>query len=421
MRNLRVCALGAALVSLVAGAPAGAVTVTGHPSDLWSEGVVEVRDSRGEANRLEITYRYRPASLTVRELGDARVVARGSCTARSAREVVCPDDDLRHVSISTAAGDDVVAHRGWLYELEVYVGSGDDSVRLADAKAHIAGGPGRDVLRGARGDDVIYGGRGRDRLYGRRGPDTLAGEGTRSFYGERGPRGPGADDILDGGRGRDFASWSERRTRVNVDLRRDAGGGPGERDALRSIEDASTGGGDDRLVGDAGRNGLFAGAGRDAIRGGAGDDELGPGAEGYAQGVGDSDFDALSCGSGRDRVDVPYGDPLPRGCELISAADSADLDDTWLHVQPRRRANGRLLFEAICPSANCRRRVVLEWRGREIARSRTVEFERRRHWIPLRLPRRLPSGLIRVRLEGEDQGYESPSWFRYRFGYRLRR
>ena len=131
----------------------------------------------------------------------------------------------------------------------------------------------------ARGDDVLRGGRGVDWLDGKRGDDRLYGNGAGDYLADtagtnRLDGGIGADvltsgsgnDAMEGGEGSDTASYVARGAGAShcADVTADlvagtASGAPFGSDTLTGIENVATGGGDDVLIGDAGRNTFYVG------------------------------------------------------------------------------------------------------------------------------------------------------------------
>ena len=197
------------------------------------------------------------------------------------------------VELFTGAGDDQVrAESGASMWVDASLGAGRD-VAVLEGQGTIWGEAGADRLRLRRSS------LGRARLEGGPGDDTLSGDGALSG-------GPGADvllggtrdnvlnpgsgwDRVDGGGGRDVLSYDDSAA-VRVNLPGAWASTAGGTARLRSIEDVSTGTGDDVLIGDRHANRLDGGAGRNLIYGGGGDDQL---ASPTAGG---------SCGSGHDTV-----------------------------------------------------------------------------------------------------------------------
>ncbi|QDZ03014.2 CHRD domain-containing protein [Nitratireductor mangrovi] len=175
-------------------------------------------------------------------------------------------------------GDDHL--RGWNGTDTLTGGDGNDTLFGDDGNDHLFGGAGNDSLSGWWGDDTLDGGDGDDGLFGGRGTDTLTGgDGDDTLGG-----GDGADTLY-GGDGTDTASFGSL-TGVTVNLET----GDAEGDTLFSIENVTSGSGDDELTGDAGANRLDGGAGADTLYGGDGADTL----------VGGDGADVLEGGGGND-------------------------------------------------------------------------------------------------------------------------
>ena len=156
-------------------------------------------------------------------------------------------------------------------------GSGNDLVVGTDADEHFSLGAGDDQVNAGGGADIADGGDGNDLLRGGAGRDVLVG-------------GPGSDTV----------TYDERTSGepIAVSLAAGTGGGPGEDDALSTIEDVVATPGPDSLTGDDGPNGLFGGGGRDDISGLGGDDRL----------FGGDARDTIDGGTGRDQLFGENGD-----------------------------------------------------------------------------------------------------------------
>ncbi len=222
-----------------------------------------------------------------------------------------------------------------------------------DEATVIDGGPDDDIISVfGRAPTRLIGGPGVDQVNGGPGPDSL----------EDGERSSGASrDVFNGGGGGDHVRYDRRTKRVVVDLRSGHGGQAGESDALISVEGASTGDGDDLLLGTDGDNGLSPGNGQNVVRGRGGDDHISGGrmADRIDAGDGDdritlSDFrsrgtgDRLRCGSGKDRVDsVGISDVLRDDCESFALSDSHLTD--WRVRSPLARIDDPfLIFDGCC-------------------------------------------------------------------------
>ena len=227
--------------------------------------------------------------------------------------------------------------------VDARLGDRDDALRVRSRRAvalRLAGGAGADRLLGGAGPDVLAGGQGPDVLAGGDGDDRLDG-------------GAG-DDAVDGGAGADGLSYAGRAGPVSLDLRTGAGtgGGRGERDAVRGVEQVTGGRGDDALrcppvactlAGGRGADALLGGAGPDTLGGGRGDDRMdgGPGK------------DALTAGAGADLlVGGPGGDTLAGGRE--DRARGGPGDDAVVARDARGgRGNDRLRYVEGMRSGPC--------------------------------------------------------------------
>jgi len=276
----------------------------------------------GEANR--VTAVADGKGERIRDDG-AELHAGAGCDPISPHEVFC---HAKGLSADLGDGNDsLTAQNG-----SVSGGTGNDILHVGGV---LRGGPGDDVLVGRAESDDIDGGGGQDILNGGGGNDDLTD-------GDDATTGVGPDRI-DGGRGIDQAAYAQRGGPLVVDLRRPGGqGGLGEDDTLTSIERVvdSLGPHPTTATGDGGPNelNLFAdrsiarGMGgndfliawsdrRDVLSGGAGNDLLEP------SGDAGSEPDALSCGPGRDEVDLSDAPAqlVPDDCEWVVDADDASL------------------------------------------------------------------------------------------------
>jgi hypothetical protein len=297
-RTGRATIAAAALLGL-ASAPAAQAAVVTLTYEEPIPGVVDsayslvVRAGAGELNRIGVA--SSPDAYFVADSG-ARLSPGSGCTSVTTSRVRC--------ATARAARDRSVF---------VDAGDGDDRVGMGA----LATGTATEV-RGGQGNDVIYGSGQHDLLYGGRGADgLLGGEGFDELDGGAG------DDVLHGGSGTDTASYESRRRPVSVDLARSTGGGRGESDSLREIEQVVGGRGADDLRGGSGADSLLGGAGeaRDRADGRAGGDVViayraigGPGNDSV-------DGRVPSCGSGLDTIyrgSHHAPGPFARGCEQVA-------------------------------------------------------------------------------------------------------
>ncbi len=186
---------------------------------------------------------------------------------------------------------------------------------IGPARCLIAGfenlttGTGHDSLTGTGGANNLDAGAGNDTLLGHLGNDTLDG-------------GLG-DDLIDGGGGVDtivFSLPSPTRIDVEVDLRQAAAQATGMgNDRLLSIENITTGRGDDTLSGNDGANRLDSGIGTDRLFGYGGNDTL----------LGGDQNDELTGGLGDDLLDGGAGIDMA----LFVGADAIRVDLTITTAQ----------------------------------------------------------------------------------------
>lgn len=197
------------------------------------------------------------------------------------------------------------------------VGSAAAALGFGTAAADsIAGGEVDDALKGFGGDDVLTGNGGDDWGFGGEGNDTLDG-------------GAG-NDFLDGGAGSDWVSFTGSvAASVNLGLTGAQNTGFGV-DRFASIENVSSGAGNDRLTGNDSANSLVAGDGNDVLFGMRGDDRLN-GARGNDRLNGRAGNDTLIGGAGADKFVFDTGlDPtnIDRIADFDVALDVIELKAT---------------------------------------------------------------------------------------------
>lgn len=160
--------------------------------------------------------------------------------------------------------------------LEVFLGSGDDSIDLSQiARAIVHGGDGddtmiggfrgdtlhgdggNDVLHGRDGQDVLNGGHGDDRLLGQAKSDRINGGGGHDYV-----AGQSGDDVLRGGAGNDILLGARGNDNIDGGSGDDTGRGGAGMDTMFG------GDGNDRLKGQGGRDQMGGGLGNDVIDGG---------------------------------------------------------------------------------------------------------------------------------------------------------
>lgn len=146
--------------------------------------------------------------------------------------------------------------------------SGNDTLWGGQGNDAAQGGTGLDTLHGEGGNDNLDGGDNNDVVYGGSGNDVVnGGSGNDTLHGEAG------NDTIIGGTGTDTAVYTTNAA-VQVNLGLGIAGGALGADTLSEIENVTTGGGADVVVGNSLANTLDAGAGADTISGGDGNDTL---------------------------------------------------------------------------------------------------------------------------------------------------
>ncbi|MDZ4094340.1 MAG: M10 family metallopeptidase [Paracoccaceae bacterium] len=207
-----------------------------------------------------------------------------------------------HDVLNGGAGDDTL-NGGAGFDTAVYRGSIGAVVNLATTTAqntgygrdvlisieHLTSGAGHDRLTGNERANRLIGGNGNDTLNGAEGNDTL--------------RGDFGNDVMNGGLGRDTALFIGTAA-VHADLSRTGAQTTGYgTDHLISIENVTSGSGNDRLTGNNLGNIFKSGAGNDILRGGGGSDRL----------IGEAGADRLLGGAGNDRLNGGTGNDMLNG------------------------------------------------------------------------------------------------------------
>lgn len=178
--------------------------------------------------------------------------------------------------IDGGAGNDVIST--W---------SGNDVVLGGEGNDFILAGSGNDLIAGEEGDDRLFGGDGHDVLMGGAGGDILLGGADNDYL-----NGGDGNDLIDGQTGVDTVHYAANTdNRINLKPRRSQDTGEGF-DRLVSVENISSYGGHDVLIGNTAGNVLDGGAGHDRLDGGRGDDTL----------IGGEGNDVLVGGAGQDRL-----------------------------------------------------------------------------------------------------------------------
>lgn len=232
----------------------------------------------------------------------------------------------RLIGTATCQGG-TIPEIGFSYRFNANGGAGDDTMDGTPGNDTMGGGPGNDVVRGLEGNDALSGATGTDTLDGGSGDDTFCCSST------------GSATII-GGPGIDSVTYSPTTARVGVTIGDDSNGdglvGITNDKVRGSVENVTSGSGNDALVGDGGDNGLFGNAGDDVLRGEGGADRVvgGDGADTLIGGAGvdvldggpgddtidarDGTRDVITCGPGADSLTLDLREPFPlfgSGCE----------------------------------------------------------------------------------------------------------
>ena len=354
--------------------PAGASAATvSRSSEFFSSGddvlvhTVTVEAAAGDVN--DVTLTAGPAFVEVRDAGVAPVAGSG-CAAAGPSTVRCSlpgSADLVRVEALVRLGDGndraLIGLGSATGGLVATVEGGDGSDAI-DSPGIIEGGAGNDTITGTAAGEGMSGGPGDDVLRGLGGRDQLVGDTEPQDGGGGAPEG---NDVIDGGDGRDLVFYGARSAPVTIDLPAGVAGGPGESDALVSIEDAVGGQAADTITGTEGPNQLDGLRGADVIRAAGGNDRVIGGSDVDA-GAGDDRLVAprgdFVCGSGRDRV-ADARRPLATDCELAQL-------DTRLTAGPRPQLRGGAVRVALRSTCGCRYRgpLTVKHSGKVLARGR---------------------------------------------------
>ncbi|MEM1256482.1 MAG: lectin-like protein [Cyanobacteria bacterium P01_H01_bin.21] len=180
--------------------------------------------------------------------------------------ILTPNDN-RNLNISLTRGNvhDARAGLQTFHNVErIVAGTGNDTLTGDDKANSLNGGSGNDLIYGREGDDTLIPGSGNDTVYGEAGNDTII---VYNFDG---------NDILDGGEGIDNLVLDPTDDRdLDVSLERgEVEDGQAGSQVLISIENVSTGRGNDVIRGDGADNHLSGDAGNDTVIGAKRDDSV---------------------------------------------------------------------------------------------------------------------------------------------------
>ena len=266
------------------------------------------------------------------------------------------------LNVFTGSGDNTVDLTGLdaggfssLGTVIVDGGDGDDLIIGSNTFAEsLLGGDGTDTILGQGGDDTVDGGDGNDSILGGTGADNIDGDDGQDTIdggadndsivagdGQDSVGGGGGNDSIDGGNGRDTIDGGAGDDTLNGQSGRDSlEGGAGNDSVLAGSGNDIANGGDgddsvngqggrDSIRGDAGDDTLIGDLGNDTIDGGQGNDILN-GNSGRDVLTGGADSDRILGGSGNDNIDAGQGDDTVRGHngnDTIRGGGGADLLD----------------------------------------------------------------------------------------------
>ncbi|NTS66850.1 VCBS repeat-containing protein, partial [Sphingomonas sp. HHU CXW] len=207
-------------------------------------------------------------TVTDNNTGDTRIIATGT-----GNDQFTGLGTASYVVDGGAGDDRIITDRG---NDRVTGGTGDDFIETGAGNDDVSGGDGNDTLVGGagEGDDFYDGGAGTDTV-----TYTSQGAGANLVINlVETDRSQGAGAVFPTGAPADIGARLQAiLVRNNLPVTTAVGyayGGAIGVDALRGIENVTSGGGDDVIVGNAGANTIDAGAGNDLVSGGAGNDVL---------------------------------------------------------------------------------------------------------------------------------------------------
>ena len=182
---------------------------------------------------------------------------------------------------------------------------------------NITGTAQNDFIKGGlEVDNTFIGGSGNDTLYGIGGTNSLQGGiGDDTIFSGIG------DDVIDGGADTDTVDYSySHNSSISVDLGAGTASSATMNDTLTSIENVTTGSGDDTIRGSSGDNVIRSGAGDDIVYGIGGTNTI------YTA----NGDDTITGGSGVDTIYAEEGNDTiiaSAGADIIDGGSSSDLVD----------------------------------------------------------------------------------------------
>lgn len=243
---------------------------------------------------IKVTAAY--ATSGIYEITNTGTISAAIAVQGSAFRDIVTNEGFLGGAVLLGTGDDlytgILGSVSGIIRLDGEGDAGDDTAYGGLGNETIEAGHGNNLVDGGGGDDTITAGGGHDILRGGIGDDRLlAGEGNNDLNGGDGndvlSAGAG-DDVLEGGDGTDTVVLAGAAVAVDLRLAIAQATGLGL-DRFIGIENVTSGGGHDILIGSNADNVLKAGAGDDLLDGGQGNDVLDGGS-----GTDTARFDGLS-------------------------------------------------------------------------------------------------------------------------------
>lgn len=256
---------------------------------------------------------YTAQPITSITLGTADVNSAIYLTATRVEDSWVEFSETDSVAAGQNDGDDPI--EGGAGNDTIYGEGGDDTIDGGIGADSLEGGTGNDLLSGGDGNDQIGGGAGNDTLEAGLGGDTLSGGDGNDLlvrggygvdntwnllYGDDGDDtirledGINVIDFIDGGDGIDtleILPADNRNLSVNMNTNNVSDLVVGAQE-FYNVENITTAGGNDTIIGDAQNSVLNGGAGNDSVDGGDGDDTI----------IGGTGSDSLAGGAGSDTL-----------------------------------------------------------------------------------------------------------------------
>jgi Ca2+-binding RTX toxin-like protein len=213
--------------------------------------------------------------------------------------------------------------------------AGNDTINGLGTNDTLNGGDGNDILNGGAGNDTLNGGAGVDTLNGGDGNDVIRSDGDGGTY-----RGEGGNDTMfsglgpetmDGGTGVDLIDHTAFNGNYVFNMATGLTNFAGE--SYLNFENATMGGGNDTVTGNASNNVINGGAGNDTLNGGLGNDTI-SGGLGRDVMTGGGDFDTFAFisvneslpGASRDVITDFVGNGIFTGDAIdVATIDANDL------------------------------------------------------------------------------------------------